>query len=55
MSRAGSWFWAREVQLGPLRVHFFRLPRPSDDGFRWAHRLVIQVGRMQTLVTVEPR
>lgn len=55
MRRTGSWFWAREVQLGPLRVHFFRLPRAGSGGFLWAHRLAIQVGRMQTLITLEPK
>jgi len=55
VSRTGSWFWSREVQAGPLRVHFFRMPRSSVRGFAWAYRLTLAAGRLHTLITIEPK
>jgi len=55
MSRTGTWFWSREFALGPLRAHFFRMPRSSVRGFAWAHRLCVEAWRLHVLLTVEPK
>ena len=54
--QTGSWFWSREAWLPfGVRVHFFRVPRSSENGFRWAKRLTVSIYRLDVLITLEPR
>lgn len=54
MSRTGTWWGSREWRAGPLRLHLFRMPRSSVKSFSWAYKVVVEVGRLHALVTLEP-